>query len=452
MHTFEVSDVAPAIQPLAKTSTRDRILQIRFGAHEAAMTNVDELVACATHGVVEAAHLAFTQHYPLVMSPDDIWLCIAQGFAAHVEANAEVLRSRFVKHSGKLKISIRRDDLVLHDPANDWSGCIAELTERVAEHIGKKRDLVVADFSTTGPVERTASEVVLLAAMKHYFEYEVMTLCGIPRVTLLGTPDDWRAIRRRALVLREFDLGWWIDALEPMLDEFVAASEGNPNIEHWRSLYSWQSRSGGDSVTGWINTLFPYLANGPNPVVATWKTCSYRESPGLAAFATGLTIAPFTWQYLGTSIAMELVAGFVGVAQDPSDLRVRPAIGWAVRETPTAAGARPPPDDLERDEPDERDERNPRILFRDGQGVEGQLLLADVEILIGRSLACSIRTQDAAVSRTHARIVSTDDGYVLEDLDSNAGTYVNDTPVHRHLLADGDVVRCGTLYLRFLDR
>jgi hypothetical protein len=52
------------------------------------------------HPLIEAVHTAFAEHYPLTLSPDDVWLCLAQGFALHVEANAEGLRSRFVRHQG----------------------------------------------------------------------------------------------------------------------------------------------------------------------------------------------------------------------------------------------------------------------------------------------------------------------------------------------------------------
>ena len=56
-----------------------------------------------------------------------------------------------------------------------------------------------------------------------------------------------------------------------------------------------------------------------------------HDGPEPAAFPNGLSLAPFTWLYLGTRLPMEFAAGFVAVSQDPKDLGVRPAIGWAVR-------------------------------------------------------------------------------------------------------------------------
>ncbi|MEM1030549.1 MAG: DUF4419 domain-containing protein [Myxococcota bacterium] len=48
------------------------------------------------HALVNAVHLAFSQHRPLRLSPDAIWLTISQGFARHIEENAEALRPAFV--------------------------------------------------------------------------------------------------------------------------------------------------------------------------------------------------------------------------------------------------------------------------------------------------------------------------------------------------------------------
>ena len=64
---------------------------------------------------------------------------------------------------------------------------------------------------------------------------------------------------------------------------------------------------------------------------------------------------------------------------------------------------------------------------------------------------CGIRTDDAMVSRHHARILWGGGGYVLEDLGSANGVYYQEQKVQSHLLRHGDAVRCGSLWLRFVD-
>jgi hypothetical protein len=61
--------------------------------------------------------------------------------------------------------------------------------------------------------------------------------------------------------------------------------------------------------------------------------------------------------------------------------------------------------------------------------------------------------QDAKVSRRHARIRRTNGGYVIEDLGSTNGTYVNRgrrlIPGNAEALNDGDEVIVGKTFLRF---
>ena len=92
-----------------------------------------------------------------------------------------------------------------------------------------------------------------------------------------------------------------------------------------------------------------------------------------------------------------------------------------------------------------------RILWRDAQGVEGLVDLSAGEIKIGRATDCEIRTDDAMVSRYHARLFWGGGGYVIEDLSSANGIFYQETRVTSHLFKHGDALRCGSLWLRFVD-
>ncbi len=316
-----------------------------------------QLVAdVAYHPVVAAIHLAFNDHRPLVLSPDILWLLVAQGFANHLNANAEELRPQLVKHSGKAVLKVRRDDFIKGSPENPWPEVFAEFTAQVREHIGAAtHDLLLPAFSTTGGVERAAAQVVLLDAMQSFFKYEFYTLCGIPQVVLEGTAEDWEKLAERTRGLGRFGLSWWLEALTPILDEFVAAARGRVNGRFWQSIYKLDGGSGGPYTSGWITAFFPYLkdwqtgrATDRNPWLAEGgkelqevlyppiKSDPHRFShgPTTTAFPAGLARAPFLWNYLGHSYPMEFLGGFVGVRQEADTLRLRPEIGWAVRDQP----------------------------------------------------------------------------------------------------------------------
>jgi len=300
------------------------------------------------HALAQAAHDAFYRHHPLVLSPDAVWHCLAQGFAHHVAQNAEALRARFVRHEGKVKLVVERSDFVLGRP-NPWPEAFSAFSEQIASHVGRLRDLVVADFSTTGPVERAASEVLLMDAFQPYFEYEMRVGCGIPSITLLGTADDWKSVRRRAAMLSEFGLEAWTDALLPVLDEVVRTAEGRADAGFWRSFFRYQSGSGPSELTGWILALFPYLRAGrdgeglrPNPYLGTWeralraaeerKDFSFNpEGPGLGAIPSSLAGAPVKCVDVrdGSVAQLRFVAGLFGVTQ-ADDGALAPEFGWAI--------------------------------------------------------------------------------------------------------------------------
>ncbi|HUP44971.1 MAG TPA: FHA domain-containing serine/threonine-protein kinase [Thermoanaerobaculia bacterium] len=64
-------------------------------------------------------------------------------------------------------------------------------------------------------------------------------------------------------------------------------------------------------------------------------------------------------------------------------------------------------------------------------------------VMVGRDRTCSIVLSHPAVSRRHARITLNGAAWILEDLKSANGTYVNNMRVERVNLKAGDVVRFG---------
>jgi hypothetical protein len=76
--------------------------------------------------------------------------------------------------------------------------------------------------------------------------------------------------------------------------------------------------------------------------------------------------------------------------------------------------------------------------------------LLDDELVIGRDSVNAIVLGDVSVSSRHARVLRTPEGFVIEDLGSRNGTFVNGERVlGQRLLADNDVVRFGRVLLTF---
>jgi diguanylate cyclase (GGDEF)-like protein len=89
-------------------------------------------------------------------------------------------------------------------------------------------------------------------------------------------------------------------------------------------------------------------------------------------------------------------------------------------------------------------------IYPSGPDMGRRYPLAGRSVCLGRGEGCDIRIPDQSVSRTHARIQPTADGYDLSDVQSTNGTFVNDHAVTAHRLRDGDYVRVGNCIYRFL--
>lgn len=68
---------------------------------------------------------------------------------------------------------------------------------------------------------------------------------------------------------------------------------------------------------------------------------------------------------------------------------------------------------------------------------------------LGRSKSNDIVLADETVSRCHCRVYWAENGYVLEDLDSSNGTYLNGERIHRAMLYSGDALQIGDQVLDF---
>ena len=74
----------------------------------------------------------------------------------------------------------------------------------------------------------------------------------------------------------------------------------------------------------------------------------------------------------------------------------------------------------------------------------GQLFeLGDGPAILGRGEDATIQVDDTATSRHHARIEPAAIGYLIVDLESTNGTWVNGHKISRHVLRDGDRVQVG---------
>jgi hypothetical protein len=142
-----------------------------------------------------------------------------------------------------------------------------------------------------------------------------------------------------------------------------------------------------------------------HPMEATWERCPYCEAekaPLPRAGENGATTS--------SSEAVEVIAR--------KETDARRLVGWLV----VVAGEQPDHD----------------FRVHAGKNVIGKGSKADIVI------------RDAYLSERHALLEYTEDGYLLSDLKSKRGTFLNGKPVEaERTLRDGDRIRVGNTELKF---
>ncbi|GAA1401098.1 DUF4419 domain-containing protein [Catellatospora coxensis] len=358
MFTFPVDDVTPAAEPLPTRPLRELYPDaLAIGGDPELQVLVDNSGSGKTvelngvHPLLGAIGRAFVDHRPLVLSPDAVWITIAQGVAQHIRLNAEELRSRLVAHSDRKILAVYVDGAMPTD-AESWRDVVDQLAKQLeAEASGT--DLFECDFSTSTDVERMVGRVIMLDAYSQYFAYWMICICGIPSITLTGTVEDWRRIRARVDAVAGFGLENWCRSLRPILDQFARAASGDVDTAFWQRIYNPADTYGVEVVTGWATRFYPYLdaagvIDRPNPMlelpideprgrpVAGDDPFATYDGPGIASSGVPATLAKaiinVNDRATGKNQAMALHAGLVGVAQD-ADGALRPVAGWHLTHT-----------------------------------------------------------------------------------------------------------------------
>jgi hypothetical protein len=326
---FPVDRVPLPVNRLPETKTHEAVRARLGGRVEACRDYTSTSVASHSHPLVDACLRAWLDHRPLALTPDDIWLAIAQTFAQHVHENAAHLRAQLVSHDGRepLVVDGSRWGFVPRSPENPWPLVFAEFANEIRAKSPVGFDLVVTEFTTTGPAELAAQQVALMDALQSYFDYVFLPACGLPGVTLYGDVSDGERLRAKAAVLGRCGLERWVRKLDPILGRLEATARGSPDLGFWRDLVRFREEGRGcgkrRTVNGWLTTLLPFGRR-------TGTGLQLDGERSVTDFPSGLSAVPVR-EINGREVrALEFVAGFVGIAQ--RGLELRPRIGWAVCE------------------------------------------------------------------------------------------------------------------------
>jgi pSer/pThr/pTyr-binding forkhead associated (FHA) protein len=96
--------------------------------------------------------------------------------------------------------------------------------------------------------------------------------------------------------------------------------------------------------------------------------------------------------------------------------------------------------------------KNYRLTVIKGFNKGVEFMLVKDEITIGRGEDCTIRLNIAEVSRAHAALTKVEEGYMIRDLGSTNGTFVDKKEIGgKYLLKPGDTIMLGdAIYMTYM--
>lgn len=130
----------------------------------------------------------------------------------------------------------------------------------------------------------------------------------------------------------------------------------------------------------------------------------------------------------------------------------RPSAGGIVRAVPEAppAAERAVDDAVRRRGAGDAMAHGPRLVVEaSSAAVAGRAFPLYGPVIIGRDPGGDIVLSETVVSGRHARLAPLDGGYVVEDLGSTNGTFVNDQRVTQARLTHGSRLRIGDTVFRY---
>lgn len=162
--------------------------------------------------------------------------------------------------------------------------------------------------------------------------------------------------------------------------------------------------------------------------------------PGTTVSVNGRQVDGLIALRPGDSVAFDRVEARLASMESPA----------AVRHQADANGRLP---DSANDDPGATAVRPvvPRYVLR---GVSGEAFGRTYPVVgtttVGRAPECTLRIDEPGLSRTHARLLPTDEGMLLEDLGSTNGSYINGKRVLRGEARVGDEIGFDTLRFRLI--
>jgi len=257
----------------------------KINIYRCSMDSFKKIEICE-HPVLTAYYLAFLDHYPVVLSPDILWMLILEGFSHHVKLNANILRNKFVKTNSKSIVitqSARGDNNINKVSENRWGDIFKNFVEQSKEKIdGTLLHLFTPYFSTTTTDIEYASQIAIVSIISPFVKFikkfrpNISGGCGFPYINLQGALQDYKQLKIKVEGLKGYFIDDWVKKIMHIIDKIIETKKGNIDKHFWDNMITNQKREYSERVQmpssssfttrkkikieifGWIFDFFPY--------------------------------------------------------------------------------------------------------------------------------------------------------------------------------------------------
>jgi hypothetical protein len=136
--------------------------------------------------------------------------------------------------------------------------------------------MFTTSYSTSTQLTMTVSNMLLMNTLKEYFEYTMVCMCGIPRIMMEGTQEDWTKLKEFYEYFKKFfkdsELKYWFNQFDIIMDMFITMRmlKNSGEVEAPEDIKILFKRvishipygsGGGLLLGGWIHLLVPYSSD-----------------------------------------------------------------------------------------------------------------------------------------------------------------------------------------------
>ena len=225
-----------------------RILNPRhsFGIDEKEFTIIPESDIDIIHrNYLDYLSMCWKNHYGIIISPTILWNMVLGNLAFEVNKNPETYRKYFTNFNDKMEIIINQGGNLINVKL-----LINKLNGIIPNNI---MDDFFPDFTTDTDKSIIANYTAFLDMVSPYYNYG-MLLCGIPKIKILGTDEDWDLLGASCVriwtAIPEFKS--YLNTVLDRINEIIY------NDADFSKFFSLQRCGSGSQVevNGWITDFF----------------------------------------------------------------------------------------------------------------------------------------------------------------------------------------------------